>query len=180
MSGSTVGIVGLGNIGQAVMARLQPFGVRRFLYWGRARKEAAAERGAEFVPFSTLLRESDFVVVTCAYSPELRHKFDTEAFQQMKRSAVLVNTSRGAVLDQAALEAALRTGQISAAGLDVMTPEPLPPDHPLTRLGNCVLVPHLGSATTQTRAAMADITVDNLLAALAGNTEAMPSRLELD
>ena len=180
LTGATVGIVGLGNIGQAVMARLQPFGVRRFLYWGRARKEAAAERGAEFVPFSTLLRESDFVVVTCAYSPELRHKFDTEAFQQMKRSAVLVNTSRGAVLDQAALEAALRTGQISAAGLDVMTPEPLPPDHPLTRLGNCVLVPHLGSATTQTRAAMADITVDNLLAALAGNTEAMPSRLELD
>ena len=180
LTGATVGIVGLGNIGQAVMARLQPFGVRRFLYWGRARKEAAAERGAEFVPFSTLLRESDFVVVTCAYSPELRHKFDTEAFQQMKRSAVLVNTSRGAVLDQAALEAALRTGQISAAGLDVMTPEPLPPDHPLTRLGNCVLVPHLGSATTQTRAAMADITVDNLLAALAGNTEAMPSRLDLD
>ena len=180
LTGATVGIVGLGNIGQAVMARLQPFGVRRFLYWGRARKEAAAERGAEFVPFSTLLRESDFVVVTCAYSPELRHKFDAAAFQQMKRSAVLVNTSRGAVLDQAALEAALRTGQISAAGLDVMTPEPLPPDHPLTRLGNCVLVPHLGSATTQTRAAMADLAVDNILAALAGNTEAMPSRLELD
>lgn len=178
LSGSTVGIVGLGNIGQAVMARLQPFGVTRFVYSGRGRKEAAAERGAEFVPFETLLQESDFVVVTCAYSPELHHKFDRAAFRLMKQTAVLVNTSRGGIVNQDDLVEALSSGQIFAAGLDVMTPEPLPPSHPLTRLGNCVLVPHLGSATTQTRTTMAATTADNILAALAGSTEAMPARLE--
>ena len=116
MSGSTVGIVGLGNIGQAVMARLQPFGVTRFVYSGRRRKEAAAERGAEFVPFETLLQESDFVVVTCAYSPELHHKFDGAAFRLMKQTAVLVNTSRGGIVNQDDLVEALSSGQIFAAG----------------------------------------------------------------
>jgi lactate dehydrogenase-like 2-hydroxyacid dehydrogenase len=100
LAGSTVGIVGLGQIGQAVMQRLRPFGVARFLYCGRTRKEAAWEEGAQFVPFEELLAEADFVLVTCSYSPELHHMFSVKQFGLMKSSAILVNTSRGGAVDQ--------------------------------------------------------------------------------
>jgi len=177
LAGSTVGIVGLGNIGRAVMARLKPFGPSRFLYSGRCKKEEDWEDGAEFVSFEQLLQHSDFVLVTCAFSPELHHKFDKAAFATMKSSAVFINTSRGGIVNQEDLAEALSTNQIFAAGLDVMTPEPLPPSDPLTRLSNCVLVPHLGSATIQTRAIMANMTVENILAGLEGTK--MPARVEL-
>ena len=94
--------------------------------------------------------------------------FDAPAFRKMRRDAVFVNTSRGGVVDQVALGAALEAGEIAAAGLDVTTPEPLPPDDPLLRAPNLVVTPHLGSSTEQTRIAMASLAVDNLLAALAG------------
>jgi len=175
LAGSTVGIVGLGQIGRAVMLRLQPFGVSRFLYSGRGRKEEEWEAGATFVPFQQLLKESDFVVVTCSYSPEQLHMFDKAAFDMMKETSVLINTSRGGIINQDDLVTALREGSIFAAGLDVMTPEPLPTDHPLAALDNCVLAPHLGSATLQTRARMMAMTVDNLLAGLRGGQ--MPAQV---
>lgn len=177
LSGSTVGIVGLGNIGQAVMARLKPFGVSKFVYCGRTKKDSKLEDGAEFVGFEDLLKVSDFVIVTCSYTPDLSKKFNKEAFKLMKKTSIFINTSRGGIVDQEALVEALGSKEIFAAGLDVMTPEPLPVDHALTRLDNCVLVPHLGSATIQTRAVMAHMTVDNILAGLNGELDKMPARL---
>merc|ERR1711971_1154480 len=163
MSGSTVGVVGLGQIGRAVMQRLKPFGVGRFVYSGRTKKEESWEEGADFLPFEQLLKVSDFVIVTCAFSPELHHLFNSKAFEQMKRSSILINTSRGGIINQDDLVSALNERKIFAAGLDVMTPEPLPTDHPLAQLDNCVLAPHLGSATLQTRGKMMVMTVDNIL-----------------
>jgi len=105
----------------------------------------------------------------------MKHLFDKTVFKKMKRSAVLINISRGGIINQDDLLEALRSKEIYAAGLDVMVPEPLPTDHPLTRLENCVLLPHLGSAELETRETMANITVDNILGALKG--DGMPAEL---
>ena len=115
-SGSTVGIVGLGNIGQAVMARLKPFGVSKFVYCGRTKKDPKLEDGAEFVGFEDLLKASDFVIVTCSYTPDLSKKFNKEAFEQMKKTSIFINTSRGGIVDQEALVEALSKKEIFAAG----------------------------------------------------------------
>jgi len=175
LSGSTVGIVGLGQIGKAVMNRLKPFGVSRFVYCGRTRKEAGYEEGAKFLTFEELLAVSDFVLVTCSYSADLHHKFDKKVFRMMKQSSILINTSRGGIVNQEDLVEALKNKEIFAAGLDVMTPEPLPTNHPLTTLNNCVLIPHLGSATIQTRTSMARVTVENILAGL--EDKPMPAQI---
>ncbi|XP_041319273.1 glyoxylate reductase/hydroxypyruvate reductase [Pyrgilauda ruficollis] len=178
LSDSTVGIIGLGRIGQAVARRLKPFGVSRFLYTGSGPKpESAAEFGAEFVPLTRLAEESDFVVVTCALTPATQGMCNKDFFGRMKKSAVFVNTSRGAVVNQEDLYEALAHGHIAAAGLDVTTPEPLPPEHPLLSLGNCVILPHIGSATYATRSTMAVLAAQNLLAGLRG--EPMPHELKL-
>jgi len=157
------------------MKRLQPFNVDRFVYSGRTKKDDSWEDGAQFVTFDELLQVSDFVIVTCAYSAELHHLFDSRAFGLMKKTSVLVNTSRGGIINQDDLVTALSSGTIFAAGLDVMTPEPLPTDHLLAKLDNCVLIPHLGSATIQTRGKMTQMTVDNLLAGL--QDKPMPAQL---
>jgi len=175
LSGSTVGIVGLGQIGQAVMTRLKNFGVAKFVYCGRTKKDADYEDGAQFVTFEELLTVSDFVLVTCSYSPDMQHKFDKKAFSKMKQTSILINTSRGGIINQDDLVEALKNKDIFAAGLDVMTPEPLPISHPLIALDNCVLIPHLGSATIQTRTIMSKMTVDNILAGLADKP--MPAQL---
>ncbi|XP_026722697.1 glyoxylate reductase/hydroxypyruvate reductase, partial [Athene cunicularia] len=178
LSDSTVGIIGLGRIGQAVARRLKPFGVRRFLYTGsRPKPEAAAEFGAEFAPLSRLAQESDFVVVTCALTPATQGMCNKDFFSKMKKTSVFINTSRGAVVNQEDLYDALAHGQIAAAGLDVTTPEPLPADHPLLSLKNCVILPHIGSATYATRTTMAVLAANNLLAGLRG--EPMPHELLL-
>ncbi|XP_010003838.1 PREDICTED: glyoxylate reductase/hydroxypyruvate reductase [Chaetura pelagica] len=148
LSDSTVGIIGLGRIGQAVARRLKPFGVKKFLYSGsRPRPESAAEFDAEFVPLTRLAEESDFVVVTCALTPATQGMCNKDFFGRMKKTSVFVNTSRGAVVNQEDLYDALANGQIAAAGLDVTTPEPLPTNHPLLSLKNCVILPHIGSDT---------------------------------
>ncbi|XP_042216574.1 glyoxylate reductase/hydroxypyruvate reductase-like isoform X2 [Homarus americanus] len=175
LAGSTVGIFGLGRIGQGVVRRLQGFGVKKFVYNGRSRRKEGEELGAEYVSFSELLQESDFIVVTCALNDETREIFNDEAFSKMKKSAIIVNTSRGGVIKQESLIKALRTNQIRAAGLDVMTPEPLPPDHELTTLPNCTLIPHIGSAETTAREGMALLTASNIIAGL-GDCP-MPARL---
>ncbi|XP_078062187.1 glyoxylate reductase/hydroxypyruvate reductase-like [Mustelus asterias] len=167
LSDSTVGIVGLGRIGLAVAQRLKPFGVKKFLYTDfEPKPEIAAEIQAEYVPLDKLAEQSDFVTVHCALTPETNGLCNKDFFSKMKRTAVFINTSRGAVVNQNDLYQALTTGQIGSAGLDVTVPEPLPTDHPLFALKNCVILPHVASATIATRTAMALLTVNNLLAGL--------------
>ncbi|CAF1048856.1 unnamed protein product [Didymodactylos carnosus] len=162
---STVGIVGLGRIGMAVARRLIPFGVKEILYTGNSEKtfkEEADKRLFSYVKFFDLLSQSDFVIITCALNEKTKNLFDIEAFKAMKSDSILINTSRGPVVDQDALYEALSNGQIQAAGLDVTVPEPLPPTHKLLTLKNCLILPHIGSADVTTRMKMAQISVDNL------------------
>ncbi|XP_069781970.1 glyoxylate reductase/hydroxypyruvate reductase-like isoform X2 [Narcine bancroftii] len=167
LSDSTVGIVGLGRIGLAVAQRMKSFGVKKFLYTDFELKPAvAAEIQAEYVPLDKLAEESDFVTVHCALTPETKAMCNKNLFSKMKKTAIFINTSRGAVVNQDDLYEALTTGQITAAGLDVTDPEPLPTDHPLLSLKNCVILPHIASATFTTRTAMAELTAKNLLAGL--------------
>lgn len=175
--GSTVGIVGLGRIGMAVAKRLQPFGVQRFIYSGHSRKSYDAEIEAKFVSFDSLLEESDFLIATCALTDETRGIFNENAFKKMKNSCIFINTSRGGIVDQEALYDALKIGDIAAAGLDVTSPEPLPTNHALLSLPNCVVLPHIGSATVDTRTTMAKLCAQNILAAL--NGKPMPAKLQL-
>lgn len=170
LTGSVVGIVGLGRIGYAVAERLHAFKVKQIVYTGNAPKtKASDELNARFVSFEELLKVSDFVIGCCALNPNTAGLFNKDAFKKMKSSAVFINTSRGGLVNQDDLYEALTTGQIKAAGLDVTTPEPLPVDHKLTKLSNCVLLPHIGSATIETRTAMATLTARNILAGLKGS-----------
>ncbi|SAM08643.1 hypothetical protein [Absidia glauca] len=159
----TLGVVGLGRIGQAVAHRLGAFGIDRLVYWGRTKKEGV---NGEWVSLDQLLMESDIVVVCCPLTPETQEMFDYAAFKKMKKNAVFVNISRGGIVNQADLARALKEKVIAGAGLDVTTPEPLPLDDPLQNLDNCVILPHLGTATFETRETMGDMMVDNILAAL--------------
>jgi glyoxylate reductase len=168
IAGATLGIVGLGAIGQAVARRAAGFGMR-VLAWNRSPRDVD---GVSQVDLDTLLAESDFVAVTLALHDDTRHLIDASRLAQMRSDAVLVNTSRGGIVDEAALAESLRGGRLLAAGLDVFATEPLPADSPLLALPNVVLAPHIGSATQATRRRMADIAVDNALAAVAG--ERMP------
>ena len=165
---STLGIIGLGRIGQAVARRAAGFGMR-VIYNRRTRDaEAEARLGAEFRPLPALLEESDHIAVLVALTPDTRHLIDGEALSRMKPTATLVNASRGPVVDSAALARALADGTIAAAGLDVTDPEPIPSDHPLVSAPNCLIVPHIGSATVRTRTRMAELAARNLAAALSG------------
>jgi glyoxylate reductase len=167
--GRTLGIVGMGRIGFATAKRLHHGWGMRVLYTARSPKpEADRELKATRVDLDTLLRESDYVSVHTDLNAETKGLFGAEQFAKMKRTAVFVNTSRGPVVDQPALAAALRNGAIFAAGLDVTDPEPLPPDHELYRLPNCVVAPHIASATVHTRNEMARICAENLIAGLTG------------
>jgi glyoxylate reductase len=169
LAGRTVGIVGMGRIGFATAKRLHAGWGMRVLYADQApRPEAERELGARRVGLDELLAESDFVSAHVDLNPSTKGMFGAEQFRRMKRTAVFVNTARGPLVDQAALAEALRSGTIFAAGLDVTDPEPLPPDHELYKLPNCVIVPHIASATVGTRNAMARICADNLLAGVRG------------
>ncbi|XP_050677221.1 glyoxylate reductase/hydroxypyruvate reductase-like [Leptidea sinapis] len=168
IAGSTVGIVGLGGVGQAVVQRLKAFNVGKFIYSGRSDKPEAASLGAVRVSLEDLLKESDFVVLCCPFTPETKHLITAERLKMMKNTAVLVNIARGGVIDQDALYEALKEQRIFAAGLDVTTPEPIPQDHPLVALPNCFILPHLGSATVETRDAMAKMSATNVILALEG------------
>jgi glyoxylate reductase len=166
--GGTLGIVGLGDIGRAVARRARGFGMR-ILYMKRTRLSAAEERelGVEWAPLPTLLRDADFVSVHAAQTPETHHLIGAGELRAMKPTAYLVNTSRGSLVDEAALVTALRAGWIAGAGLDVYEHEPrVSPD--LLELTNTVLLPHVGSADRETREATAGVVVDNICAFLRG------------
>jgi glyoxylate reductase len=167
--GATLGIVGFGRIGREMARRGRGFGMR-ILYHDvhPATPEEETELGARRVEMDDLLRESDFVSLHVNLTDETLHLIDDDALRAMKPTAVLVNTSRGPVVDPAALERALRDGEIFAAGLDVTEPEPLPADHPLVSLPNCIVVPHVASASRVTRGKMAAMAAANLLAGLRG------------
>ncbi|MFN8188847.1 MAG: D-glycerate dehydrogenase, partial [Nocardioidaceae bacterium] len=167
--GATLGVIGFGRIGQQLAKRSLGFGMR-VLYHDRARvaPEQEAVTGATFVSLDQLLAESDFVSVHVDLNASTRGLMNAEAFAKMKPGAVLVNTSRGPVVDQVALYDALAKGTLFGAGLDVTDPEPLRADHPLLSLPNCLIVPHIASATVATRDAMARKAANNLLAGLAG------------
>ncbi|MCY3836544.1 MAG: D-glycerate dehydrogenase [Anaerolineaceae bacterium] len=165
--GATLGIVGLGRIGQAVARRARGFGMR-ILFHGGSDQTAAEALGARRVPFAELLQQSDFVSVHTPLNAETHHLIDAAALQRMKPTAILVNTARGAVVDPVALYEALSSGQIAAAALDVTEPEPPATDDPLLGLANCLVIPHLGSASVATRAKMAAMAAENALAGLRG------------
>jgi glyoxylate reductase len=178
--GATLGIVGFGRIGREMARRGRGFGMR-ILYHDvhPASPEDEAELGARRVEMDELLRESDFVSLHTNLTPETHHLIDADALRAMKSSAVLVNTSRGPVVDPDALTDALRNGDIFAAGLDVTDPEPLPADHPLVSLPNCVVVPHIASASKVTRGKMAAMAAANLLAGVRGERLPTPVNPEV-
>ncbi|GAB6148695.1 glyoxylate reductase [Stetteria hydrogenophila] len=165
ISGATLGVIGMGRIGRAVARRAKGFGMR-VIYHSRRRlpREVEEELGAEYADLETLLREADVVTIHVPLTPETEGLIGERELRMMKRTAYLVNTSRGRVVDLDALTRALREGWIAGAALDVFPQEPLPPDHPITRLDNVVLTPHIGSATWQTRTKMADLVAENLIA----------------
>ncbi len=167
VQGATLGIIGFGRIGQAVAKRAAGFDMR-VLHADTRDPDAGDGLG-------TLLAESDFVSIHCPLTPQTRHLINADALERMRPTAVLVNTARGPIVDQAALRHALVEGQIAAAALDVTDPEPLPPDDPLLSAPNLIVVPHIGSATVAARERMADLAVENLLAGLAG--EEMPHQV---
>jgi glyoxylate reductase len=179
ISGATLGIVGAGRIGSAVARRAVGFGMR-ILYHNRGRNGALeAETGAQHCAFDDLLREADFIVVLVPLTAETRRMFGAREFALMKPTAVFVNAARGPVVDESALYTALQQGRPWAAGLDVFEREPIGADHPLLTLPNVVAVPHLGSATVQTRTRMATLAATNLVAALTGQPVPNPVNREV-
>lgn len=164
--GATIGIIGYGRIGQEVANMARGFGMR-VLAWDRS-PHTKPQDGVEFVNLDDLLSTADFVSVHVPLSAETTHLIDKNALAKMKPNAILVNTARGPVVDQDALVAALSDGTIWAAGLDVTTPEPLPASHPLVQMPNCVVLPHIGSATITARDAMSSLAARNLIAVLRG------------
>ncbi|CAL1284338.1 unnamed protein product [Larinioides sclopetarius] len=175
LTNATVGIVGMGRIGQGVMKRILPFGVSKVLYFDVFHPiKPAEDMGAQYVEFEELVKQSDFIVAMCNLSEQTRNLFNKKAFDLMKPTAVFVNTSRGGVVNQEDLYDALKNKKIRAAGLDVMVPEPLPKDHPLTTLENIILTPHVGSAEVSVRVQMGKLAAQNILAVLDGKPMVTP------
>ncbi len=175
--GATLGIIGLGRIGQAVARRARGFSMRVLYTSGSPHPELEAELGVERRSLEGLLRESDFVSIHVPLTEKTRGMIGRRELALMKPTAVLVNTSRGAVLSEQDLIEALREKRIFAAGLDVFETEPLPQDSPLLELGNVVLLPHIGSASIGTRTKMAVMAADNLVRVLSGKEPLNPVTL---
>lgn len=166
LSGSTVGIVGMGKIAEVVVKRLAGFDCK-ILYHSRTPKpELELELGIEHRELDQLLAECDFVTIHAPLTDQTQNICCNNMFSKMKPSAVFVNTSRGGLVNQDDLYDALSSGQIYAAGLDVTSPEPLPTDSPLLSLSNCLVLPHIGSASIKTRGKMTTIAAQNLIAGL--------------
>lgn len=168
----TLGIVGMGRIGMALAQRAHAGFGMPILYNARSQHPQAEERfNARYCDLDTLLEEADFVCLILPLTAETHHLFNAEKFAKMKPSAIFINAGRGPVVDEKALVAALQNGEIHAAGLDVFEQEPLAQDSPLLSMPNVVALPHIGSATHETRYNMAACAVDNLIDALQGNVD---------
>jgi glyoxylate reductase len=178
VSGATIGIVGLGRIGKEVAKRARGFDMRVLAFDPFEDAAFAREHGVSYVPLEQLLAESDFVTLHVALTPDTQHLIGAAELDRMKPTAILVNASRGPVVYTDALIDALRNGSILGAALDVTDPEPLPADHPLVNMTNCIVVPHTASATVQTRDRMAELAARNLLAGLRG--ERPPAAVNAD
>jgi len=166
--GATLGIVGLGRIGSAVARRAKGFNMRVIYYDVVRREDLEKELGIEYVSLDKLLEESDYVSLHTPLTPQTYHLIGEEQLKKMKKTAFLINTARGKVVDQKALYKALKEGWIAGAGLDVFEQEPISPDDPLLELDNVVLAPHAASASYETRSRMAEMVADNLIAFLKG------------
>jgi glyoxylate reductase len=171
--GATLGIIGFGRIGQGMATRASGFDMRVLYYDVNRREDLEKSMGVTFANMDTLLAESDFVTIHTDLNEQTKHMFNADAFSRMKRSAILINTARGPIVDPDALSHALEQGDIRAAALDVTEPEPIPADSPLLTLPNCLILPHIASASIATRAKMAEMAARNLLAGL--NGERLPT-----
>ena len=165
---ATLGIIGMGKIGSAVAERAKGFGMKIIFTDPNPRQEIVRRQGARRVSYEEVLQQGDFISLHVPLTETTYHLIDESALRLMKSSAILVNTARGQIIDQDALLEALIGEWIAGAALDVTEPEPLPPDHPLFGLKNCLILPHIGSATWNTRHKMADRACENLLAGLEG------------
>lgn len=166
--GKTLGIIGLGRIGAAVARRAKGFNMKVYYYDIVRRREIENEIGIQYMELQDLLKESDFISIHVPLTPETRHLIGEKELRMMKPTAILVNTSRGPVVDEKALVKALREGWIAGAGLDVFEIEPLPPDSSLIDLMNVVLTPHIGSASYDTRNKMAQYAAEGIIKVLKG------------
>ena len=176
VKGATLGLLGFGRIGKAMARRAIGFDMR-VIYYDPNETETSPDLNAARVDFETLLKESDFISLHTPLTPETRHLMDSEALAKMKPNAVLINTSRGPVVDMDALYEALKERRIFGAGLDVTEPEPLPLDSPLLTLDNIVIIPHIASASKTSRDQMSWMAAQNLIAGLKG--ERLPNCVNL-
>ncbi|KAB2905726.1 MAG: D-glycerate dehydrogenase [Anaerolineae bacterium] len=168
LRGATLGIIGLGRIGKAVARRAFGFEMRILAHSIDLTPDEAAEVHAQTVDLESLLHESDFVTIHTPYTPETHHLMNRERLQMMKPTGLLINTARGPIVDQKALIEALQNKIIGGAALDVTDPEPIPMNDPLLTMPNVIVVPHIGSASIQTRNRMAEMAAENLIAGLRG------------
>src|SRR5262245_952074 len=165
---ATTGIIGMGRIGAQVANRARGFDMTVVYYNRRPRPEVEAALGVRYIARDELLATADYVVLTLPLTAETRGLIGRTELARLKPTATLINVARGAVVDKDALAEALAARRLHAAALDVTDPEPLPRDHPLLKLDNVIITPHLGSATVQTRRRMAEVSVENLMAGLEG------------
>lgn len=168
LHGAAIGIIGMGKIGRAVARRAVAFGMQIFYTDLKPCSDLEYDLGARCLPLAELLRQSDFISIHTPLTAQTRHMINEDALRSMKPNAILVNTARGPIIDIDALAKALQGGWIAGVALDVTDPEPLPLDHPLFGLPNCLITPHIGSATRKTRQRMAELACLNLLAGLRG------------
>jgi len=173
LEGSTVGFYGMGRIGESVAEKVAAFHPHKIIYHNRKPKENTPQY--EYVSFDELIAQSDFVIITTSAGPDTEGVFNEETFKRMKNDSILVNISRGKIIKTDELLEALQSGQIGAAALDVTEPEPLPTSHPLYKLDNCIITPHIGSGNVRTRRMQHEMGEANVLAALTGKP--MPSQL---
>jgi glyoxylate reductase len=166
--GATIGVVGAGRIGYAVAKRATGFSMKILFYDVIPRPEMERDFGARKVDLDTLLRESDFVSIHVPLMKETHHLMNEQTLRLMKKTAYLINNSRGPVVDEKALYNALKKGWIAGAGLDVFEQEPTPLDNPLLKFDNVVVAPHISSASLETRSKMAEMVADNLVAFFEG------------
>jgi glyoxylate reductase len=166
--GATLGIVGFGRIGQGMARRASGFDMRVLYHDVSRREDLEKPMGVVYADMETLLAQSDFITIHTDLNDQTRHMFNAGAFAKMKPSAILINTARGPIVDPDALNHALKNGKLRAAALDVTEPEPIPADSPLLTLPNCLIVPHIASASVATRAKMAEMAAYNLLSGLSG------------